>query len=142
MLLAMLHLVDGFSQTLNPLFAFALIVCAGKELPRPQLWWWLGRVTLAVLLAQGITKWVQHFHLVDKQFPSTHFVVALGIGGAFWALGPRFMRAALLFLVAYGALILVRAYHTPLDLMGAIPAFPLGFAAARRGTRRASLPSG
>jgi len=135
------HLVDGFSQTLNPLFALALGVCAWKQLPRPLAYRWLARVLVAILLVEVLTKAVRHFHLVDKQFPSTHYVFALAIAGAFWALHRRFVPATLAFLAAYGILMLARSYHTPLDLVGALPALPLGFLAARGGTRRAEIQS-
>jgi len=136
------HLVDGFSQTLNPLFALALGACAWKQLPRPLVYGWLARVVVAILLAEALTKIVRHFHLFDKQFPSTHFVFALAVAGAFWALNRRFAFASLAFAVVYGALMLMRNYHTPLDLAGALPAFPLGFLAARGGTRRTQIESG
>lgn len=134
--------MDGFSQTLNPLFALALGACAWKQLRRPLLYSWLARVLVAVLLVEAATKIVRHFHLVDKQFPSTHFVFALAIAGAFCALGRRFVLASLGFAVAYGVFMLVRNYHTPLDLAGALPSLPLGFLAARGGTRRVEMESG
>jgi len=102
----------------------------------------LARVLVAILLAEVLTKAVQHRHLVDNRFPSTHFVFALAIAGAFWALGRRFVVASLGFVVAYGVFMLMRNYHTPLDLAGALPALPLGFLAARGGTRRAEIESG
>lgn len=135
------HQIQQLSQTFNVLFALALIVCAVRLLGRPALLW-LVCVALAVGIAQQISKNVQHLHLVDKQFPSTHFAVALALAGAFWALNRRFVPLGCAYIALYGAFMVWRGYHTPLDLLGALYAWPTGFFAARLGTKRQKIASG
>ncbi len=130
------HAIQQLSQWFNPLFALALIVCAARQLRKSALFW-IVCVALSVGVAQQISKIVQQSRVVNENFPSTHFAVALAIAGAFWALNRRFAALILIYLVAYGCFIVWRQFHAPLDLMGAFYGFPMGFFAARFGTRRA-----
>ena len=134
------HQIQEFSQVWNPLFALALVVCAVRQLRKSALLW-IVCVALSVGVVQQISKFVQHFHIVGKEFPSTHFAVALAIAGAFWALNRRFVPLTLVYLVAYAALILWQHYHAPLELLGAVYALPLGWVGAHFGTRRAKVAS-
>ncbi len=135
------HQIQQLSQTFNILFALALIACAVRLLRQSAILWIIC-VAISVALAQQISKIVQHHHFVDKQFPSTHFAVALALAGAFCALNRRFVPLGLVYLVLYGAFMVWRGYHTPLDLLGALYALPLGFVAARLGTKREKVASG
>lgn len=132
--------IQQLSQTLNVLFALALIGSAVRLLRQSALLW-IACVALSVALAQQISKIVQHRHWIDKQFPSTHFAVALAIAGAFWALNRRFTAPSCAYLALYGALIVWRGFHTPLDLLGALYALPMGFFGARLGTKREKVAS-
>jgi membrane-associated phospholipid phosphatase len=138
------HAIQQFSQVLNPLFALALIVCGVRQLRNSALLWFFC-VALSVGVAQQISKIVQHFRWLGENFPSTHFAVALALAGAFWALNRRFVPATLIYLAVYAGLILWQNYHTPLDLVGAVYAAPLGFYggrfATRFGTRRRRITS-
>lgn len=132
--------IQHLSKFLNPLFAVALVICAVRELKKSSLLWILC-VAVALGIAQQISKVVQNTRVVSDNFPSTHFAVSLVIGGAFWALGRKFVPAAVVFLVVYAGLILWQHYHTPLDLAGALYALPMGFFAGRFGTRPRKVAS-
>lgn len=133
----MLHFVDGFSQALNPLFALALLGAAIWTLKR-EAPLWIFKIALATLLVQQCAKRMQHFHVLGGHFPSTHFAFALAIGAGFIALNRRLALPVAAYLALYGALMLARSYHTPLQMAGALPAFPLVWLAARTrlGARR------
>ena len=131
----MLHLVDKASQLLDPLFALCLVGAASVQLKRAAPLWIL-KVALAVLLVQQGVKLFQHFRVVGAHFPSTHYAFALAVAGAFVALNRRFLVPVALYCVLYGAFMLVRHYHTPLEMLGALPALPFSFFVASVGTRR------
>lgn len=135
------HQIQQLSQTFNILFALALIVCAVRLLGKSALLW-IGCVALSVAMAQQISKIVQQHHFVDRQFPSTHFAVALALGAALCALNRRFVPLSLAYLALYGAFIVGRGYHTPVDLLGALYALPMGLLGARLGTSREKIASG
>lgn len=134
------HLVQQLSQLFNILFALTLLACAvrllGKSAPR-----WIGCVALSVGLAQQISKVLQHHRLVSDNFPSTHFAVALALAGAFWMLNRRFVPLSCAYLALYGAFMVWRGYHTPLELVGALYALPMGWLGARFGTKRERVAS-
>ena len=130
-----MHALPDWTQAINPLWAVALLVCAFRQL-RAEAPPWVGRVALAAVLAMGGCKLIQHTRIEGAHFPSTHFAFALVVAGAFGALGRRFVPVVGAFLFAYGALIVWRHFHTPLELAGALPAFPLGWGAGQWGTRR------
>lgn len=135
------HQIQQLSQSFNILFAIALVVCAVGLLRKSALWW-IVCVAVSVGLAQQISKIIQHSRLVSDNFPSTHFAVALAIAGAWCALNRRFVPLSLAYLALYGAFIVWRGFHAPLDLLGALYAFPMGFLAARLGTKREKIASG
>lgn len=134
------HVIKELSQLVFPLLAVALIVCAVRQLHK-SAWLWIMCVALSVGLAQQISKIVQKFHIIGKEFPSTHFAVCLAVAGAFWALNRRVFPVVAAYLLVYALLIVWQHYHTPIELFGSVYAFPLGFIAARIGTRRAKVPS-
>jgi hypothetical protein len=134
------HQIQQLSQLFNPLLAVILIVLAVRELKKSALLW-IVCVAGTVGAAQQISKVIQHARWVNDNFPSTHFAVALGLTGALWALNRRFVPATAIFLAVYAVLILWRNYHTPIELVGALYALPMGYGAGHFGTRRLKIAS-
>ena len=134
------HQIQNLSQAFNILFAVVLIVCAVRILKK-SVGLWILCVVVAVAVAQQISKQVQHARVLGPDFPSTHFAVALGIAGAYWALSRRFIPATAVYLVVYGGLILWQHYHTQLEMAGAVYALPMGYFAGRFGTRPQKIAS-
>ncbi len=137
----MLHLVDGFSQVLNPLFALALLGAAFWTLKR-EAPLWVFQVSLATLAVQQIVKAMHKHHVLGDHFPSTHFAFALAMAAGFTALNRRFVVPVAAYLAFYGVLMLVRGYHTPFEMLGALPALPLVFLVARLRLGRLGAQSG
>ena len=129
------HTLPEWTQAINPLFAVALLVCAARQLRRaaPP---WIGAVALTTLLILLACKLIQHLRVEGAHFPSTHFAFALAVAGAFCALNRRYVPPVIAFVAAYGALILWRHFHTPVEMLGSLPAFPLSFGVAQWSQRR------
>lgn len=116
--------LDQIADLCNPLLILALILLAFATL-KNRAWDFLLRSGLAVVVVQQLSKYAQKKEIWGEDFPSTHFAVALALCISLVVLKRRFWPVALIYLAAYGALMLAQGYHTPREMLGAIFAVPV-----------------
>jgi membrane-associated phospholipid phosphatase len=122
---AMHHAIHKVDNYFNPLFAIALVVCAFLTL-KDTVWPFLLRNGVALLLVEGIAKFVQHKKVYGPEFPSTHYAFALSIATSFIILKRRAWPVVIALLIAYAIVVVpVQHYHTWLEVLAALYAVPL-----------------
>ena len=140
----MFQTLDFFADLAIPVFAVFLLVLAIFWL-RKSAPLFLLRCVVAAALSQQIAKFIQKSEVLGREFPSTHFAVALTLATCFWVLKPKLWPVSLAFVVFYGALMLAihqlfpSQYHTPLEMVGAFYAIPIALACHFIGRKRENV---
>lgn len=118
--------LDKIADAVNPLLILGVLFGALYR-ERAAAWPFIGRAALATVIVQQSSKIFQHAGLLGRDFPSTHFAVALCLTTFLVLLNRRLIALAVAVAAAYAALILWQRYHTPLELVGALYAIPVAW---------------
>ena len=122
--------LDVLADLCNPIF-IGVLIGLSIALLKGRAWSFLLRSGLAVVVVQQLAKFAQQKAIWGKDFPSTHFAVALALCVGLVVLKRRFWPFALAYALGYGGFMLYihnlypREYHTLPEMLGALFAIPV-----------------